>query len=83
MASLDQTARWPRDQYGSRAVQSIIENGEPYAKEAIFDALLAESVDLTKDKFGNYVFQKIFEKGEEQHKERLFAIVKEHILQFS
>ena len=60
MNSLEQAAQWARDQYGSRAVQSIIENGESYAKNAIFEALIQESFELTKDKFGNYVFQKIF-----------------------
>lgn len=60
MSSLEQAGQWARDQYGSRTVQSIIENGEPYAKNAIFEALIQESIELTKDKFGNYVFQKIF-----------------------
>lgn len=42
--NLDQAARWARDQYGSRAVQSIIENGESYAKSAIFESLIQESI---------------------------------------
>jgi len=58
--NIEQAANWARDQYGSRAVQFIIENGEPYAKQAIFEVLVQESVELTKDKFGNYVFQKLF-----------------------
>ena len=44
MNNLEQAAGWARDQYGSRAVQFIIENGEPYAKQAIFEALIQESV---------------------------------------
>lgn len=38
----------------------VIENGESYAKNAVFESLIQESIELTKDKFGNYVFQKLF-----------------------
>ncbi len=58
--NLDQASKWARDQYGSRAVQMVIENGESYAKNAVFESLIQESIELTKDKFGNYVFQKLF-----------------------
>lgn len=44
MNSLDQAAKWARDQYGSRTVQSIIETGERYAKSAVFEALIQESI---------------------------------------
>jgi hypothetical protein len=44
MNSLEQAAQWARDQYGSRTVQSIIENGESYAKNAVFEALIQESI---------------------------------------
>jgi hypothetical protein len=81
--NLDQAARWARDQYGSRAVQSIIEEGESYAKNFVFESLIQESIELTKDKFGNYVFQKIFERGEEEHRVRLFDVIKTNILSFS
>lgn len=44
MNNIEQAAVWARDQYGSRAVQSIIESGESYAKDAIFEALIEESI---------------------------------------
>jgi pumilio RNA-binding family len=64
-------------------VQNIIETGESYVKNAVFESLLQESIELTKDKFGNYVFQKIFERGSQEHGLRLLEVVKQRILEFS
>jgi hypothetical protein len=51
------------DQHGSRFIQQKLETASADEKQAVFEEIIPNALELMTDVFGNYVIQKFFEHG--------------------
>ncbi len=51
------------DQHGSRFIQQKLETASSEEKQAVFEEIVPNALELMTDVFGNYVIQKFFEHG--------------------
>lgn len=71
------------DQHGSRFIQQKLETAISDDKEAVFQEILPNSLQLMTDVFGNYVIQKFFEHGNQVQKTVLAKQMEGHVLSLS
>ena len=71
------------DQHGSRFIQQKLETATDDEKQAVFDEIIPQALNLMTDVFGNYVIQKFFEHGTPQQRSVLAQQMKGHILSLS
>jgi mRNA-binding protein PUF3 len=71
------------DQHGSRFIQQKLESASVGEKQAVFDEVAPNSLQLMTDVFGNYVIQKFFEFGNQTQKTTLAAQMHGHVLRLS
>lgn len=80
LANLAYASDWCKDQYGSRNIQTMLESGNEYLRNKIFDYLLLDLPELVYDKFGNYVIQKYIDIGSPQHQQTIYDFVRRELL---
>jgi Pumilio-family RNA binding repeat len=80
LANLTYASDWCKDQYGSRNIQNMLESGNEYLRNKIFDYLLLDLPELVYDKFGNYVIQKYIDIGSPQNQQTIYDFVKRELL---
>ena len=71
------------DQNGSRFIQQKLESANSDEKQAVFEEILPNVMQLMQDVFGNYVIQKFFEHGDQTQKKILANKMKGHVLSLS
>jgi len=71
------------DQNGSRFIQQKLESANSDEKQAVFEEILPNVMQLMQDVFGNYVIQKFFEHGDQTQKKLLANKMKGHVLPLS
>lgn len=71
------------DQHGSRFIQQKLETAGADEKQAVFEEILPNALELMTDVFGNYVIQKFFEHGSQLQKSILAKSMKGHVLSLS
>ncbi|CAJ1451294.1 unnamed protein product [Effrenium voratum] len=72
-----------KDQYGSRYLQTKLDEAPPDTKAHVSEAIQAEAPDLAKDTFGNHVVQKIFDIGDSGQKKALVQALQGHVAKLS
>lgn len=67
------------DKYGCRVLERLIEHFPREKLHPFLDAVLNETIMLSKDNFGNFVVQHVLEHGTEDQKRRIVEVLKENL----
>ncbi|KAJ1678489.1 mRNA binding protein puf3, partial [Spiromyces aspiralis] len=73
-------AEFSGDQHGSRFIQQKLETATLEEKQAVFQEILPNALQLMTDVFGNYVIQKFFEYGDQVQKHLLAKQMENSVL---
>ena len=72
-----------KDQFGSRHLQTKIQESSSQEKQLIFDEIKDSAFALTTDVFGNYVIQMLIQNGNEEHRNELIEKIKGQVKKLS